>query len=104
MKENKLKQWRFHDLDWEKIPFDVTDFYICFDLKEAVVGFLILSPLDINNIWGKLGISNSLYIYKLAVKRERAKHGFSSELINFSKHFAERSVSTIFAYTAKLSV
>lgn len=88
MKRNKLKQWRYHDLDWENIPFNITDFYICFDNENTAVGFLILSPTDINNIWNEWGFSNSLYVYKLAVKRERAKQGFSSELISFSKEFA----------------
>lgn len=90
MKENKLKQWRFRDLDWEKIPFDISDFYICFDQKSTAVGFLILSPADINNIWNEWGFSTSLYVYKLAVKREHAKQGFSAELISFSKDFARK--------------
>lgn len=90
MKENKLKQWRFRDLDWGKIPFNITDFYICFDPKSTAVGFLILSPLDINNIWNEWEFSNSLYVYKLAVKREYAKQGFSTELLNFSKDFAKQ--------------
>ena len=96
MKEKKLKQWRFRDLNWEKIPFDITDFYICFDKNSTAVGFLILSPKDINNIWNEWGFSTSLYVYKLAVNREYAKQAFQRIL-------PERSIITIFAYTAKLS-
>ena len=90
MKENKLKQWRFRDLDWERMPFDITNFYICFNQKDDAVGFLILSSLDINDNWNNWGFPNSLYVYILAVKRMYAKQGFSSELISFSKEFARK--------------
>lgn len=91
MKEKKLKQWRFHDLDWNKIPFNINDFYICFDDTNNAVGFMILSPNDINNVWNKWTFSNSLYIYKLNVKREYAQLGFSFEMINFAKAFAKKN-------------
>lgn len=88
MKRNYLKQWRFRDLKWGKGPFNIEDYYICFDHKNNAVGFLILTPYDVNNIWKKWNLSRSLYVYKLTVKREYAKLGYSSELIDFSKDFA----------------
>lgn len=91
MQANKLKQWRFHDLDWNIIPFNINDFFICFDCENNAVGFMILSPYDISNAWNKWEFPHSLYIYKLAVKREYAKLGFSSELLDFSKIFANEN-------------
>lgn len=91
MKEKRLKQWRFKDLDWAKLSFSVNDFYICFDKKNNAVGFVILSSYDTNNVWNKWHLSSCLYIYKLAVKREYSKLGYSSELLNFSKVFAQEN-------------
>ena len=50
MKKNRLKQWRFSDLDWEKLSFSVKDFFICFDKEKNAVGFVILSSYDMNNV------------------------------------------------------
>lgn len=91
MKKNRLKQWRFSDLDWEKLSFSVKDFFICFDKEKNAVGFVILSSYDMNNVWSKWHLSNCLYIYKLAVKREYSKLGYSSELLNFSKNYAKEN-------------
>lgn len=91
MKENHLKQWRFRDLEWEKMSFNIHDFFICFDHKNNAVGFMILSPHDITTVWNTWQLSHPLYIYKLAIKREYAKLGFSTELINFSKVFAKKN-------------
>lgn len=91
MQKNKLKQWRFHDLDWDVIPFNIDHFFICFDHENNAVGFMILSPYDISNAWNKWELPRSLYIYKLAVKRKYAKLGFSTELLSFSKVFANEN-------------
>ena len=86
MKKNKLQnQWNEDSIKWNSLSKDyqINDFYI--DYQNGVPAACIaITDLD-SKYWPKIPQGKSLYIHKLAVKREFAGKGISKELIKFAK-------------------
>ncbi|OPJ57911.1 GNAT family N-acetyltransferase [Clostridium oryzae] len=89
MKKNKLQnQWNEDNIKWNFLSKDyqINDFYI--DYQNGVpAGCIAITDLD-QKYWPKIPHGKSLYIHKLAVKREFAGKGISKELINFAKNLS----------------
>lgn len=86
MKKSKLQnQWNEDSVKWNSLSKDykIRDFYI--DYKNGVpTACVAITDLD-QKYWPEISQGKSLYIHKLAVKREFAGKGISKELINFAK-------------------
>jgi len=86
MKKNKLQnQWNEDSIKWNSLSKDyqINNFYI--DYHNGVPAACIaITDLD-SKYWSEIPQGESLYIHKLAVKREFAGKGISKELINFAK-------------------
>ncbi|MDR3597888.1 GNAT family N-acetyltransferase [Clostridium sp.] len=86
MKKNKLQnQWNEDGIKWNSLSKDyqINDFYIDYQngVPAACIAITDLDP----KYWSEIPKGKSLYIHKLAVKREFAGKGISKELINFAK-------------------
>lgn len=92
MKENDLQnQWSEEGIKWSNLSKDykITDFYI--DYQNGVpAGCMAITDLDLKH-WFDIPKGRSLYIHKLAVKRDFAGIGISKELINFAKDLSIKS-------------
>ncbi|WP_373854702.1 GNAT family N-acetyltransferase [Clostridium arbusti] len=67
----------------------MNDFYIDYQ-NRVPVACIAITDLD-TKYWPEIPKGKSLYIHKLAVKREFAGKGISKELINFAKHLSIRN-------------
>lgn len=102
MKINNLRQWRFKELNLLYSLFDLSDFFLCFNSENKAVGFMILSNYDISHCWYKSNLKGALYLYKLTVKREYAKMGYSKKLLCYAKEYAsQRKYNYICLYCLK---
>lgn len=86
MNKNKLQnQWNEDSIKWNSLSkeYKINDFYIDYqnDVPSACIA---ITDLD-QKYWSEIPQGKSLYIHKLAVKREFAGKGISKELINFAK-------------------
>lgn len=89
MNKNKLhNQWNEYSIKWNCLSkdYEINDFYI--DYQNGVPAACIaITDLDLK-YWPEIPQRKSLYIHKLAVKREFASKGISKELINFAKNLS----------------
>ncbi|RII33471.1 N-acetyltransferase [Clostridium chromiireducens] len=86
MKKNKLQnQWNEDSIKWNYLSkyYQVNDFYINYQ-NGVPAACIAITDLDLK-YWSEIPQGKSLYIHKLAVKREFAGKGISEELINFAK-------------------
>lgn len=86
MKKNGLQnQWNEDSIRWNSLSKDyqISDFYINYQ-NGVSVACIAITDLD-PKYWPQIPQGKSLYIHKLAVKREFAGIGISKELINFAK-------------------
>lgn len=88
MKDNHIKQWHYEDLKSIFSTFDWKEFFLCVNSQDKAVGFMILSIKDINNCWTKLSLKNCIFLYKLTVRPNYTKLGYSSELLEFAVNYA----------------
>lgn len=89
MKENKLQnQWDEHNIKWNSLSksYQIKDFYIKYE-NNIPAACMAITDFD-QQYWPEIPQGKSLYIHKLAVKREFSGKGFSKELINFAKNIA----------------
>lgn len=92
MKKNKLQnQWDEESIKWNSLSKDyqINDFYINYQ-NRVPVACIAITDLD-TKYWPEIPKGKSLYIHKLAVKREFAGKGISKELINFAKNLSIRN-------------
>lgn len=86
---NLENKWNEDNIKWERLSnqYKITDFYI--DYEENIpAGCMVLTQYDQQN-WPEIVDGESLYIHKLAIKREFAGRKISDELINYAKSTAE---------------
>ncbi|MVX67457.1 GNAT family N-acetyltransferase [Clostridium chromiireducens] len=86
MKKNKLQnQWNEDSIKWNYLSkyYQVSDFYINYQ-NGVPAACIAITDLDLK-YWSEIPQGKSLYIHKLAVKREFAGKGISKELIDFAK-------------------
>lgn len=86
MSKTNLKQWYYNDIYRLLTIFQINEFFLLEHDKD-IIGFVIISQKDINSCWTNFATNKTLYLYKLAIKREYAKLGYSQELLNFSKKY-----------------
>lgn len=84
MSENKLKQWRYRDIDFLFKTFKIEDFFI-YELKNELIGFIIASAENLFSIASNSSLYRTLFLYKLTVDRKYTKKGYSEELLNYTK-------------------
>lgn len=89
MKKNKLQnQWNEDNIKWNYLSKDykINDFYI--DYQNGVPAACVaITDLDLK-YWTEIPKGKSMFIHKLAVKREFAGKGISKELITFAKNIS----------------
>ncbi|PJI08171.1 MULTISPECIES: GNAT family N-acetyltransferase [Clostridium] len=92
MEKNKLQnQWNEDSIKWSSLSKDyqINDFYI--DYQDGVpVGCMAITDLD-TKYWAEIPKGKSLYLHKLAVKREVAGKGVSKELIKFAQNLLSKN-------------
>lgn len=89
MKKNGLQnQWNEDSIRWNSLSKDyqINNFYINYQ-KGISAACIAITDLDLK-YWPQIQQSKSLYIHKLAIKREFAGKGISKELINYAKILA----------------
>ena len=89
MKNNKLQnQWNEDNIKWNSLSksYDINDFYIDYQ-NGKIAACMAITDLD-KKYWSEIPQGKSLYIHKLAVKREFAGKGISKELISFAKYLS----------------
>ena len=81
-------QWLKKDVTWEGLSryFRAEDFYISY-LEQTPIGCMAILDYD-PVFWPDLEKGASLFIHKLAIKREYSKQGFAREMIDFVKRKA----------------
>ena len=89
-------QWNDSNVKWANLSksFQISDFYIAYHngIPAACMALTDYDP----TYWPHIPKGESLFLHKVAVKREFAGKGFSKELIDFAKTFAFRNcVNTI---------
>jgi GNAT superfamily N-acetyltransferase len=92
MKKSKLQnQWNEDSIKWDSLSknYQINDFYINYQ-NRVPAACIAITDLD-TKYWPKISQGKSLYIHKLAVKREFAGKGISKELINFAKNLSLKS-------------
>ncbi|WP_160692252.1 GNAT family N-acetyltransferase [Clostridium sp. C2-6-12] len=86
MKKNKLQnQWNEENIKWNSLSkeYEINDFYI--DFQNGIPAACVaITDLDLK-YWPEIPQGKSLFIHKLAVKREFSGKGISKELIDFAK-------------------
>lgn len=82
--------WEREDVSWRGLSkyYQIGDFYIA-SLEEKPMGLMALVDHD-PAFWPDIQKGGSLFIHKLAVKRQGAKQGVSQALIGFAKEEAIR--------------
>lgn len=82
--------WRREWVAWQALSkdFEINNFYIAY-INDNPVGCMALIDYD-PAFWADIPTGASLFIHKLAVKRNGAKQGVSEALINFAKTKAIR--------------
>ena len=82
--------WNESNIKWNQLPknYNISDFYISYN-NNFPTACMALTDYD-SIYWPDIPKGASLYIHKLAVKREFAGKGISEELINFSKALAAK--------------
>lgn len=89
MKKNELGNlWNEDSIKWHSLSKDyqISDFYI--DYQNGVpAGCIAITDYD-SKYWPEIPQGKSLYIHKLAVKREYAGKGISKELIDYAKNLS----------------
>lgn len=90
MRRNKLDNlWNEQNSSWQSLSkqYKINQFYICYvDGKPA--GCVAITDYD-KKYWPDLKTKEALFIHKLAVKREFAGNGVSTQLIEYAKKMAE---------------
>lgn len=82
--------WNESNIKWSQLSknYNIGDFYISCDNN---ISTACMALTDYDSIyWPDIPKGASLYIHKLAVRREYAGRGISEELINFSKALAAK--------------
>lgn len=90
-----LHQWGEQQVSWDGLSqyYSIDDFYILYvdDAPAACA-----SVIDYDPMFWDIPKGDSLYIHKLAVKREYAGQGYSTILINHAKDLArKRNINTV---------
>lgn len=91
--ENK---WTKTNVLWENLSreYSITDFYIAYEGQQPAA-CMALTDIDVT-YWPQIPKSDSLYLHKLAVKRQFAGKGYSKVLIDFAKQEAsERKINAL---------
>lgn len=91
MKENKLhNQWNEDSIKRDSLSKDyqINDFYIYYQ-NGVPAACIAITDLDLK-YWSEIPKGKSLYMHKLAVKREFASKGISKELIYFAKNLSRK--------------
>lgn len=89
-------QWNETNIKWEYLSKDykIESFYIAYENNKPA-GCMALTDSD-TKYWPEIEKGQSLYLHKLAVKREAAGKGYSKKLITFAKDLAlSRGVDVI---------
>ena len=88
MDSNGLHQWERENVRWSHLSqfFVPGDFYIAYvnNVPAACMALIDHDPV----FWPEVEKGESLYIHKIAVKREFSGKGISKELIDFAKEKA----------------
>lgn len=88
--------WTKQNMSWHALSqhYSIEDFYV-YCINNKPVGCLALTDED-KVYWPDIPAGKSLYIHKLAVKREFSGRGISKKLIDYSKNLAHtRGISAI---------
>lgn len=87
-KSGMQNTWNESNVKWSSLSkyYKINDFYIAYQngLPAACMALTDYDPI----FWPDIPEGESLYLHKVAVKREFAGKGFSGELIDFSKKMA----------------
>lgn len=96
MDDNGLHQWEHENVKWHNLSrrYAPSDFYIAYidDVPGACMALIDHDP----NFWPDIPRGESLYLHKVAVKREFSGKGISKALIDFAKQKAmEFGIQTV---------
>lgn len=89
-------QWNEINIKWDSLSKDykIDDFYIDYE-DNIPVACMALTDYD-KKYWPEIAKGKSIYLHKLAVKREFAGRGYSKDLINFAKDLShEKGINSI---------
>ena len=89
MKSNGISNlWSLESVKWAALSreYKIDDFYIYFD-KNKPVACMAITNKD-SKYWPNVEENSSLYLHKLAVKKEARGNGISKEMIDFIKEKA----------------
>jgi GNAT superfamily N-acetyltransferase len=88
--------WNKENIKWENLAktYIIEDFYLAI-FADKPVGCMVITDFDLA-YWPEIKKGTSLYIHKLAVKREARGKGISKELIDYAKQRAcSQNINTI---------
>jgi GNAT superfamily N-acetyltransferase len=96
MDSNNLLHWGKENIQWAVLSqnYRIDDFYIAYeeDIPVACMALIDFDPI----FWPDIPKGKSLFLHKIAVKRDFASKGYSKELIDFAKEAAKlRNIQTI---------
>ncbi len=89
-------KWTNRSVLWENLSkeYNITDFYIAYEGQQPAA-CMALTDMDVT-YWPQIPKGTSLYLHKLAVKRQFAGNGYSKVLIDFAKQKGiERKIKTL---------
>ena len=90
MRQNHIEnQWNEENTKWGQLSkeYAITDFYLA-EENGVVAACLAITDED-QKYWSDIPKGQALYLHKLAVKRDYAGHGLSTELMNYIKEVAK---------------
>ena len=96
MDRKNFLHWGKENIQWAMLSRDyrIDDFFIAY---EEEVPAACMALIDYDSIfWPNIPKGESLFLHKIAVKREFARKGYSKELIDYAKETAKlRNIQTI---------
>ena len=105
MKSNGISNlWSLESVKWAALSreYKIDDFYIYFD-KNKPVACMAITNKD-SKYWPNVEENSSLYLHKLAVKKEARGNGISKEMIDFIKEKAYADYEDKKAWAKKMLV
>lgn len=96
MDRKNFLHWGKENIQWAMLSRDyrIDDFFIAYEeeVPAACMALIDYDPI----FWPNIPKGESLFLHKIAVKREFARKGYSKELIDYAKETAKlRSIQTI---------
>lgn len=96
MDRKNFLHWGKENIQWAMLSRDyrIDDFFIAYEeeVPAACMALIDYDPI----FWPNIPKGESLFLHKIAVKREFARKGYSKELIDYAKETAKlRNIQTI---------